>query len=358
MNKNILYNSLSLNLIMKEVGTIKNVVQSPNKKEHSIIMLSWIPFLSTIVVETMEYMKNFEIDASQFLIDADERNILNKTREKIKVYNRKGAKNLKELDEILSTHNEIFSASLRFQGLKKYRFYYDFGAYKLDSYYIGNTFLYNWYFQDISSFESVSDKKLKEDLFNFSKLLGQWIRFLDGMNTQESKIEEKYTVFPKINGVNFNLTDKPTKLFRVKEDTSINLFLFNLICQGNFQARYLSTVFINNETLYIRSLYLSYFYICSSLETLRIYNSHSKKNINIDFSYLDTLTNLKNTDFCNCIRHYGITEKDLFLSEINLEKNFYGLIEKHFNIEEKNFTSVLQEKIIGITEYLEKSILA
>lgn len=357
MDKNDLYKSLSLNLIFREVGTIKSIVQSPNKKEHSIIMLSWIPFLSTVVVETMEYMKNFEIDASQFLINTKERNVLNKTRAKIKVYNKKGAKNLKELNKILNTHNEIFSTPLRFQKLKKHGFYYDFGAYKSNSYYIGNTFLYNWYFQDISSFEDISDEKIKDDLFNFSKLLGQWIGFLDKLNTHENKIGETYTVFPKINSVDFNLTDKPTKLFRVKEDTSINLFLFNLICQGNFQARYLNTVFINNETLYIRSLYLSYFYICSSLETLKIYSSHSKKNINIDFAYLDTLTNLKNTDFCNCIRHYGITEKDLFLSEINLEKNFYGLIEKHFNIEEKDFTGALQEKIIGITEYLENSIL-
>ena len=342
---------ISKNLLMQDIDTIYTIITQPDSESRSIFFMGVFSYFTACIAGAVDFLEERQISCNDLSIHNEFAPVLEKVRAKLKLYRERTGKNMSTIDSIRDNQNEKFAAQLRFPILKKFGINYDLGTYILDNQYIGNTFLYKWFFDE------VGEIKLENPYFEYSKALGQAVRFIKEIWYINYPVCGNFN-FETIATKDFNVTRRPSKLFGNNSDKGQCLFLFNIMCQVNFAMYYLKQVLDNENSLSIRIKYLIYYFSCSSLQSLKNYCEQNKTKI-YALNYLDTenIRNLLNEEFCNCMRHYEIRDNNLNGISIDPNKEFDAMISFYYACSKANFIYKLNSSLEIISENIKKSIL-
>ncbi|HBG8354350.1 TPA: hypothetical protein KRH00_003747, partial [Clostridioides difficile] len=153
---------MSLYLLSKDVQVINGIYKNLKEDERYIFFMNIMPYASVCIDSATElFINTFEIK----FISEEEWNLAKRIRTKLKMYNKKIKRNVEVLDSIYSFQDEYFEDLCKFQFIKDSKMYYNFGTYLLENKYIGNNFLFHWYF----GYEDKKNKNKKVDEFESMK---------------------------------------------------------------------------------------------------------------------------------------------------------------------------------------------
>jgi hypothetical protein len=315
-----------------------------------------IPYTSIWIESTSSFLKQIGLD---IYTSKEDEKLVKEIRSKIKMYNEKIKKNVEKSNLIYKFHNDLFKSIAKYNFIRKLNLYYDFGTYLIDNKYIGNTYLYHWYYgcskkKEIDSMEIIEDKS-----YRISNILGNTLSLVQEL-TNKNEIGFLLNDELEISYKDYNLGKKNSKIFNGEYDKDATLILFNILCSINFVLYFLNKLLPKDNLLYFRIKYNCYYYSMYSLDKIIEYNKINK----YDICTLETKINkLKREDeiignkFRNCMAHYNITEDDLKEDEIILGVPFYGLVEKCLRQDFNTLNGELSEKLIHLSDVLEDLIL-
>ena len=233
-NKNNLF-EVSKNLLMQDINTIYFLIKKSTPKNKSIFMLGTIPYFTACIDGAIDFMTGNNIDCSNLSIINDYTPVLRKTRGKIKMYREHTGKNLSVIDTIREDQEEKFANLMRFPSLKRFGIHYDFGTYILGGQYIGNTFLYRWFYDEVEKIE------IEKPEFEYARALGEAIGFIKNTWHTNYQVEGNFA-FDAIRYKDYNITHRASKLFIPSVNKEQALMLFNIMCQINFALYYIDKV--------------------------------------------------------------------------------------------------------------------
>lgn len=348
---NTSYDQISFQMMIADNLSLNNLFQNLTKHPgiSPIIALAISPYMHLIAKSTIDLLKKNDIDIHTLELKQKYWDLISRNRLKIKLYQQKTNQNLKSIQRIHENENKYFRDLLRFNLLKRHGLYYDFGTYSVNSNYIGNTNLFNYYFEGFH----VAEKKLDTILLDYSRAIGQLLGVIAQIWPQQKSfyINDNLSEID-IKNKDWNLELRANQLFYNENDLNLNLFLFNLLCLINFVLFILPKLFNQSEGIYYIILYLGFYYISENLGKLRRSYQGQKLEMPLDFSYREKSDKLINKEFCNAMRHYQINAEDLQLCSINYETPLYGLIQANFNITPEQFN----EKITGVLYEIRETI--
>jgi hypothetical protein len=323
-----------------------------------IFSLGIMPYYAMCIDGILKFFedKNYNII---FNNNYEYRKVLEKIRCKTKMYNNKINKNSNIVNNIHKNQNNIFRKMLKFKFLEKFNFYYDFGTYIVSNKFVGNTFMYNWYLNEISN---IKTNKVENSIFCFSKAMGE---LLSCVYSEFLYSKQLYVPIKKIDKIHitnrdFNLNKIKTSIFNNKYDKSVTILIFNILCSINFVQYLLNQILPEKNLLQFRIRYTCYYYAVSSLKAL-IRFSEQNQNIKTGVENYEVqihkLSQLENGKFRNFILHYKISENDLKANEIIIDVPFYGLIEKYTGTDYLSINKEISNKLKQLSILLEKWIL-
>ena len=212
----------SKHLMMQDINTIYNFASYIKSKQASVFIMGILPYLTACVDSAIEFLEKAQIDLSHLSLMRDYAQVTTKTRAKIKMYRERTGKNIGVIETIREEKNEEFEKMLRFPFLKEIKANYDLGTYILDGQYIGNSFLYEWFFDEINKIEA------KNPHFDFSRALGEATAYIKNMRKTNKRTAGSFD-FGSMNYKDYNVTHRPDELFINGLDKGQSLFLFNLL---------------------------------------------------------------------------------------------------------------------------------
>lgn len=143
---NDVYIEMSQQLLMQDIETMFQMVRRGDSKDKSVFMMGMMPYLAALAEGAIEFMEQEEIACDELQLKIIYEPVLVKTRNRIKLYREKAGTNLSTIDSIREYQDEEFARRMLFPVLRKIGLHYDFGTYIFNGKYIGNTFLYKWFF--------------------------------------------------------------------------------------------------------------------------------------------------------------------------------------------------------------------
>lgn len=348
---------MSLNLILNDANTIKNLYENIYIEDFaSIFLMGIIPYTSIWIDSTSEFFKQMNIES---YIDEEDKELVKEIRSKIKMYNEKIKKNVKKLNSIYEFHNNIFKSTIKYKFIRVLNLYDDFGTYLLDNKYIGNTYLYHWYYGCSRKKEIDNIDIIKEKSYRIGKILDRTLQVLNEFIDKDSK-KSLLNYKLEISYKDYNLSKQSSKIFNNIYDNDLTLILFNILCSINFILYLLNNILPKDNLLYFRIKYNCYYYSLYSLDKIIEYNKINK----YDNYTLESKINKHKIEnkiirnkFRNCMSHYKITNDNLERDEILLDVPFYGLIEKYFGQDFNSLNKEIYEKLTDLSNILEDLIL-
>jgi len=341
----------SKHLMMQDVSTIYNAITQFKQKHASIFVMGTLPYFTACIDGAIKFMEKEQIDFSHLSLLCYYPQVVAKTRAKIKMYRERTGKAISVIENIRIDKHEEFEQLLKFPFLKEINANYDLGTYLLDGQYIGNTFLYEWFFDEIKKIET------EQPHFDFSYALGEATSYIKSMRQTNKRITGKFD-FGTMRYKDYNITHRPNELFINGLDKGQCLFLFNLLCQTNFAVYYLDRVLDKTNSFSIRMKYLVYYFICSSVRSLDKYCTQNKMNKILDSAALHDIYDLCNEGFCNSMRHYEIVN-DAFLDVYKGQSDeMDALVECFYSCSKQCFVDTFNIHLAFISNYLAERILA
>lgn len=357
-----LYEQLSLYLLSKDVQAINGIYKNLKEDERDIFFMNIMPYASMCIDSATElFINTFEIK----FISEEEWNLAKRIRTKLKMYNKKIKRNVEVLDSIYSFQDEYFEDLCKFQFIKDSKMYYNFGTYLLENKYIGNNFLFHWYF----GYEDKKNKNKKVDEFetmkassiNIGKILG---KLIDAIGKYEEGEIDLYDINLRVIYNDYNLSKDKYKLFSDNYYESITIIIFNILCSINFILYFLGKIIRNSNQFYFRAKYLCYYYSILNLSVIENYTKiNYKKRNSLDDLYksikdLNLNSELINTPFRNCMAHYIIKEEYIKENELKLDVPLYGLVEKYFGKDYVSLNNEIHDNLVRLANVIEDFILA
>lgn len=315
-----MYRYISIASMVNDIRTTKNLIElaKDNQESAPILFLGLLPYLALEVEATYDLLNSIGIDLNHLPMAENYQNILKKVRTKAKLYKEKTRKNIENIKKIRNDQNKVYSKGLEVDFLEFLGWFGDYGTYKYQESYMGNSFLYIWYFDSIENISSSTDisKKYGMMIQNLSKAMSQFVLTIESCFSKIPEYE-KYPLkgkIPVVTLADFDISRKNTLLFKNGIDKDCSLFLFNLLCAVNFVEFYMKEILEQKNSFYIRMKYLIYYFVVSSLESLVRFSEQNKifcTGVNQYLNEIGNMKSLRNEKFCSCMRHYGITEADL-----------------------------------------------
>ena len=343
---------ISKNLLMQDIETIYTLIKQSSQKDARIFIMSVLPYLTACVAGTIDFMEEHQVDCSALTIKRNYPHVLTKTRNKIKIYRERTNKNMTEIDTIRDGQNEEFANMLRFPILKQLGLNYDLGTYRLGGQIIGNTFLYKWFFDEIEKIQTENPQ------LEYGKTLGEAVAFTRKIWHTNYSIKGDFD-FGTIEHTDYNITLRASKVFASSLDKGQCLFLFNIMCQVNFALYYMDRILSAENSLSIRIKYLTYYFSCSSIRALENYCSQNRTaKFPLDSSTMKNISCLLNEDFCNCMRHYEIRDRNILGATITHNDEMGALIAFYHGCSKTEFIDKLNDHLEAISNHIKKSIMA
>lgn len=346
---NDVYIEMSQQLLMQDIETMFQMVRRGDSKDKSVFMMGMMPYLAALAEGAIEFMEQEEIACDELQLKIIYEPVLVKTRNRIKLYREKAGTNLSTIDSIRENQDEEFARHMLFPVLRKIGLHYDFGTYIFNGKYIGNTFLYKWFFSEIEKIETSNPH------YEFSYALGECIGFAKQQWQTEYTVEGGFN-FRGVSNKDYNITIRHQELFSLHVDKRYGLFLFNLLCQINFVLYYMRNVLDESNTLFLRVKYIVYYFACSSIKALMRYtNQNPITTKHINYSAIAMSYELQNENFCNCMRHYTIRQSDC---DANFSSpSFLPIIDHYFGLTLRDYIIKLNDCLESIADEIENAIL-
>ena len=165
------------------------------------------------------------------------------------------------------------------------------------------------------------------------EIVGSFLNYFEELNVPNINIQTN-----NINTDMFYKDFNSNKLYKSEDDKIMSLYLLHILTFINSTIRLLGECEKDDTGWWLRIYYIAYYYAIERLEDIK---NHIKNNEidNLNFKKLLTQINLNknfmNTEFRNCMMHYGLINKEnKFLIEeqkFNLNIPMMGLVESCFN---------------------------
>lgn len=185
------------------------------------------------------------------------------------------------------------------------------------------------------SVENVLGPKIKEKNYQIGYHIGSFVAsFRKGLaNSSNFPIIERERKSISINYYCDINTNKRNNLLFKGQKKEINLFYLHLLCNMNFVKYILRPLFLDGNIWVFRVEYIVSYYTLRALERLKNYTENNK-DITIESKELYDILKLGKvlikTKVRNCMMHYNLENAGVISFE-NIDKPFYGIIEKCFN---------------------------
>ena len=211
--------------------------------------------------------------------------------------------------------------------------YYNVGTDLFNGEFCGNTILCSMYVP-INCLGTNAGIFLK----NISIIAGKLAAFVNGSDMNSFDVDNH----------NYSFAYKDYHFYNdcpLKKCDMLSFVLFSILCSVNFVLEFVDKYFIEEIPQKFKFAYLQYYYLCDFIQDL------NRKN-NIDF-YLNV--SLVNTDFRNCLAHYGLGQ---YMNEEDIidEDVLKGLTVKAFDMDyystKKLLYKYLSELVVQIKEYI------
>ncbi|HHQ5592175.1 TPA: hypothetical protein ACSRFK_003051 [Clostridioides difficile] len=350
-------------MISHDANTIMNIYNNINGKEYAgVFFMGIIPYTAICIDSALEFFNEFF--EFEFEHDIEEEwKLAKEIRVKIKLYNDKIKNNADVLNSIHEFQNEYFKNMCRFKFIKNLNLCYDLGTYLLENKYIGNTFLYHWYYGCDKKKKIYNFNGMKDRSFTVDVLLGKVISICNEIGGKENNINILNSNL-ELKHKDYNLSRSKYKIFSKNYDENLTTIVFNILCSINFVLYFLSSILPSDNQLYFRIKYICYYYSIHSIKKIENYTkSNHKKGNKIDVLYkrineLKTNQEIINTDFRSCMAHYIIKQEYIKENELLLDVPLYGLVEKYFGKDYVSLNNEIHDNLVKLANVIEDFILA
>ncbi len=332
--------------IYYDCKTIKSLFYAT--KENYIAGIALIPYMSLFCWEALDFFKKIGID---FNVKENDTFTLTDVRLKLKIFENKYSKAKNMILNCDYLQDYIFKNKLKFDFMKAWNIHYNLGIMFNDKKEIVGNSQYGYYiFQDngllkrkIEYIKSLIDTSniiyeyAPEDYLGYGKyigeIIGSFLNYFEELNVPNINIQTN-----NINTDMFYKDFNSNKLYKSDDDKIMSLYLLHILTFINSTIRLLGECEKDDTGWWLRIYYIAYYYAIERLEDIK---NHIKNNEidNLNFKKLLTQINLNksfmNTEFRNCMMHYGLINKEnKFLIEeqkFNLNIPMMGLVESCFN---------------------------
>lgn len=360
MKNNDIYDEISKNLILNDCQTLEKIIEYLKGKEYdSIFCMGVMPYFAMC---SEGILKFFEGKSDYDSINVNYGKLIKNIRSKIKMYNDKVGRNINKAEIIHKDSNNYFAGLCKFEFVKYLGLYDDFGVYITSNKYIGNTFLYSWYFENSLNIDDEDFRN--KTLFDIGNIVGITTKitlnkFLE-LN-QVSILNQKIVVYNK----DYLLSRNRIGIFNDKYNKYSTIILFNILCSINFVLYLIGKILPKDNQFYFRIKFHCYYSSISSL--LKLINYTEQNNIiktGVEF-YSEEIKKLAQTKnslgekskLRNCLSHYRISQEYIEKDKISIDVPFYGLIEKYTGKDYYTLNNELENNLRNISSLLEKWIL-
>jgi hypothetical protein len=338
---------VEIRLIQNDAESIFSLAKT---ERDPIFMLAILPYYALFVQSCQECLGGIYVD-EKF---AD---YIKGIRNYIKAYADSLGKSKKRISRVDTEQDQIYKSKLRFGFMKPWNIHYNLGTYWTeDKHMIGNTQMY----ADFLDIEKFDKNKADQRLYELGEELGKFIAAVqDGLKVSFSPINTKRNSAGVSVRFYYDLnTNKHNKMF-VNENKDLNLFCMNLVSNINFVKYVLAQMFPDYNTWLFRVEYNVTYYTYKALCRLKNY-CENNSDLGIDTAALSDVINLDTdifqTNFRNCMMHYGIQGKKV-VSKENIDQPLFGMIETcFFGMKFQTYYLKLRKLEDRMIDYLESYI--
>lgn len=331
-------------IIMSDAESALSFIKT---EKDPIVLMSVIPYMVLFVKECQNTIGDIPIHEN-FL------KLINNIRNYIKVFSEGFGKTKKRVSKIDRIQDAEFCSLLRFKFMRTWNVHYNIGTYWTDDkHVIGNTHMY----ADFLGIDNIKDDntgiRLKEFcsqisgfIYSIEAEIGKFIT-IPAVERKECNIKVKY--YCDLN------TNKINKFFIVPSKELFLLYL-NLLCNINYLIYILIPMFDESNMWVFRVEYVVTYYVYTALKNVE---NHIDNNddIALDGTKLNTVlkegSGLFNSDFRNCMMHYGLHNRNVLFAE-NIDKPMFGMVANCFEDEDfEKYREKLKSLENSIATYLE-----
>ena len=315
-------------LIQSDAKLIITLYLSKNKKLKSNYFCMFLPYLAIFSYGAENWGKKMKLPTPLF--NGSEKRFYSKVRQNHKFFDNDYnamkqalAREYKKADSYFFSNMSLCST---ITGV-----YYNVGVDTFNNKYCGNTVLISSYLPD---YNYNYGKKMK----TLSEVAGK----LSAFYLYDDFSFYKYDVDAESDSLDINFEDNP-----ILNGNSIDILCyFSIICSINFIIEFIDKLFVEEIPQKLKYAYLIYYYLCNLIKDI---NSIDNISLEIDSSYI-------NSDFRNCIAHYGLgqvmKEEDIIEDDI-----LFGLTNKIFNIGYSEFKNIIYKELYSVRNQIENIII-
>lgn len=340
-------------------------------KENSIAGIALIPYMSLFCWEALNFFEKKGID-----FKPKEKDIftLADVRLKLKIFENKYSKAKNMVLNCDYLQDYIFKNKLKFNFMRDWNIHYNLGIiFNAEKDIVGNSQYGYYVFQDskllkrkieyVKSLIDTSNIKYDyapEEYLGYGRYVGQIIgSFLSCF--KELNIVDIDITTNKLNTEMFYKDFNSNKLYKNEDDKIIALYLLHILTFINCTIKLLGKCEKDDNGWWLRIYYIAYYYAIERLEDIKNHLVNNEID-NSEFSKLlakiDFNSRFMNSDFRNCMMHYGLINKEnKFLIEeqkFNLDIPMMGLVESCFdNLNYFELKRIIKEELENISRIIE-----
>lgn len=304
------------------------VLTQNDKKFQTNYVMMFTPYLALFTYGAELWGKKMNLNFPVFTME--EKEYYKKLRQSTKLY----GKNYFELKSDFNAklqESDVYFKKVR-NLLEIMIGYKNVGADLCENTYIGNTILCSIY-SPLHLFENETKYYLKSLAVICGKMVGSYL----------GDAWSKYIV-----NKNIKLSTRDFHFYEncpIKMKSDCGLVLFSILCSINYCINFLEKVILEESAMKFKAAYLQYYYLCDFLPEFKEYE---KITIEID-------RRLYNSDFRNCIAHYGL---GVYMKEDNIivDDILKGLTNKAFHLDYCEAKRKLYYILSEVVEQIEEII--
>ena len=356
-----------LYILKRDCEIVKKFSQSKNP----IIMVALIPFVSLFCFEALDYFKKKD---APIAFEQSSRYSIKDVRNKMKFFDVRMNQLLNTIRNVDALQDKQFINYMKYSEIAYWNIHDNIGIYYDQNHHIISNTHYSYYvFQD----EKLIKKKLEQssDLFEDDprippeemRTYGYDIGFIIGAISESLAVVGDFVTSDiHIESGIIDSKDFNTNRICCGSDIYkiIKIFLLHVLSSINFVLYVLKKCTIRDSGWILRVEYITYHYLLRRLSELEAYIKKESSELN-DYNLLELFRELAieiegneliNSDFRNCMMHYGLkTEDDRILIKeeyFNLAIPLCGLVESIYNKSYWDFQSLIEDELEKISEVL------
>lgn len=352
-------------LIIKRDFDLLSKIATQMKQEFQIQL---IPYTALLCHEVVEYLSN---RGNPIIVEETSRYSIKDIRQKSKFFDLSINKLLQSVSNVDIIQNDYFIQLMNLPEIEKWNVHDNIGIwFDEDGNIVGNSQYAFYVFQDDKMISKPSSamsehELLGEEIRDFAYDMGRIIGSISsGLSSVSDFIKGDFTTKTlAIHSQDYNTNRcsvSDNKLYKI-----IRLFLLHVLSSIGFVIHVLKKCIIRDTGILLRFEYITYHYALKRLEGIKNFANANQRYINdinlckalgsIDYS---NSKGLLNSDFRNCMMHFGLRSKDssslIEKLKLDLSIPFCGLVESQFsNMKYNVYQNMIETDLSLISDILQ-----